>query len=120
MENEDIRELRRTDTVDNIASDKDYETVYTKRIWTRDEDDLYGGAMSSMHSFVSVNKETNQVRAEISFRDCHNQIAYVHWVEGRQAHVDKARKSLYKVKDMLDSYIEEFEKTCDDLDLSDK
>ena len=90
--------------------------VYNKRIWTRDVSDLEGGAMSSMHAYVKI--KDDQLRGEITFRDCDNQISFEHWVEGNPAHVVKAKKTLYKVRDFLNQYIDEFEKASEDLEFN--
>ena len=96
------------------ATDK---LVWYKRIWTRDAKDIRGGPMSSMHGHILVDEEKQWVKAELIFRNCTTSISYQHWVEGKKRHVTKALKSLYKVRKMLDEYIEEFEKVCKDMDL---
>jgi len=93
------------------------ELVWHKRIWTRDSEDIRGGAMSSMHGHIKVDKEINWVKAELAFRDCNGEISYQHWVEGKEHHVEKACRNLHKIREMLDQYIEEFEKACADIDL---
>jgi len=103
-----------------LEFDKRGKLVWNKRIWTRDSDDIRGGPMSSMHTSILTDDEINWVKGEVIFRDCNTAISYQHWVEGKERHVKKACKSLYKIRDMLDEYIEEFEKVCDNLDLSDK
>jgi len=106
-----------------LEFDKRGKLVWNKRIWTRDSDDMRGGPMSSMHASILTDDEIKWVKGELMFRDCNTAISYQHWVEGKQRHVDKARKNLYKIRDMLDSYIDEFEKACEelgDLDKSDK
>ena len=96
------------------ATDK---LLWCKRIWTRDAEDIRGGPMSSMHGHILVDEEKQWIKAELIFRNCTTSISYQHWVEGKERHRTKALKSLHKVRDMLDLYIEEFEKACDSIDL---
>lgn len=96
------------------ASDK---LVWCKRIWTRDAEDIRGGPMSSMLGHIHVDEAEKWVKAELILRDCNDEISFQHWVEGKERHVIKARKNLHKIRDMLDQYIEEFEKVCEDIDL---
>lgn len=73
--------------------------------------------MSSMHGHIHVDEEKKWVKAELILRDCKDEISFQHWVEGKERHVDKARRNLHKIREMLDQYIEEFEKACEDIDL---
>ena len=92
--------------------------IWYKRIWTRKDWDVDGGAMSSMHGHIRVDDETGFVKGELIFRDCNNQISYEHWAGNKPNNVKKALKSLYKIRKMLDKYIAQFEKVCEDRNLT--
>lgn len=90
--------------------------VWYKRIWTRAANDIIGGPMSSMHGHIRVDDKSHHIKGELIFRDCESQMSYEHWVQGTKYQRTKALRSLYRVRDMINAYIEAFEKVCKEAD----
>ncbi len=90
--------------------------VFNKRIWTRDIKDVGDGVESAMHSMIAVDPIKGEIRSKIVFRDCDGQIHYEFWVTRRRAHVDKALRTLYKIRNEINDFVDAFEKEAGKLD----
>ncbi len=94
------------------------EVIRNNRFFVRPLEDYESGAMTSLHSIITLDKETHELRGTIYLRDCYRQISFEFWA-GNGAWPNSSERMeavIGKLKLELDEFAADFNRAVKELE----
>lgn len=93
------------------------QVIRNSRFFARPVEDYSAGAMTSVHSLITLDKEKNELRGKIYLRDCESEISFDFWAGNgaRPGARERARDMIAKLQIELEEFASDFDKATTEL-----
>jgi hypothetical protein len=93
------------------------EVIRNSRFFARPVEDYPAGAMTSVHSLITLDREANELRGRIYLRDCDSEISFEFWAGNgaRPGGRERAREMIAKLQTELTEFAADFDRSAMEL-----
>ena len=94
------------------------QVIRNERAFLRPVEDYSAGAMTSIHSLITLDKDENKLRGRIYLRDCDSEISFEFWAgnEARPGGRERMQGVIDKLQDELEEFATAFDRAADEID----